>query len=526
MKEKIYILGLIAFILAGCYEDKGNYDYKEVNDLVSITFTPEPVISGGNYSYKYRQPALDTLRVTYSPKVTQSSVTDESNLEYQWITWKTVKNKTVYDTVFSKELSLKFPPKKSSAYTPLFRVIDHLTGVEYYSQFSMKTQVPFVKSWFVLHGQQGDRKLGVVEGVNEENEEPSIIYDVYEDMWGIRRFQDATRLLYTLDGSDWSSGAVEHIVVIQSDSCSYMHSFDLVVKKGFELMMPNVIPRPRLAYGVGEETGASCLLVDQTGHFYWEKGDGWFFDVKTNEDTKDYIVDKIFLSRRNYVTVWDKIHKQFMYYAMGENPWIRSLTDRPADEGEAILKLFDEGVFAEDEWVNQEVLYMGQGNNDMSEDGVIVVAKDNEQSCTIYQIGFDGKGGSSFLEVNKTLAPKMKLEASSQFATSIAFTDQIFFSRGSAVYLYNMISGEEIYLYDAGGPITKLQFRIARWYDEGYGAKGANNRLAIVVNNPDGTGELHEIFLDAAGDIEKTMVHTGFGPIQDIIFTAPGIMRY
>ena len=42
MKKNIYILGLIAFILAGCYEDKGNYDYKKVNDLESITFTPGP----------------------------------------------------------------------------------------------------------------------------------------------------------------------------------------------------------------------------------------------------------------------------------------------------------------------------------------------------------------------------------------------------------------------------------------------------------------------------------------------------
>ena len=50
-------------------------------------------------------------------------------------------------------------------------------------------------------------------------------------------------------------------------------------------------------------------------------------------------------------------------------------------------------------------------------------------------------------------------------------------------------------MYDAGGPITKLKFRIARWYDSGYGTIDANKRLAIVVDNPDGTGELHEICL-------------------------------
>ena len=65
MKNKIYILGLIAFILAGCYEDKGNYDYKKVNGLESITFTPEPEITENSYNYKYRQPAEMCIRDSF-----------------------------------------------------------------------------------------------------------------------------------------------------------------------------------------------------------------------------------------------------------------------------------------------------------------------------------------------------------------------------------------------------------------------------------------------------------------------------
>lgn len=528
MKNKIYILGLIAFILAGCYEDKGNYDYKKVNGLESITFTPEPEITENSYNYKYRQPAVDSLRVTYTPIITQSEAEDESNLEYQWVLSKTVDKKTVLDTVFSKELLLKFPPKKASSFSPLFRVIDHSTGVEYYRQFSMKTEVPFVTSWFVLHGQPGDRKLGVIEGVNKNEDEPLITYDVYKDIWGVRRFQNATRLLYCpSDGSDYTARTVEHLTVIGSDSCSYMHAFDLVVAKRFELMMPSVSPRPRLAYGIGDETGAGTMLVDESGHLYWAKGNGWYFVAKTNEDTENYITDKVFMSLFSYVVVWDKVHKQFMYYSMSNNPWVRDDSEiHPEDQGSAVLKLFEEGVFEEGEWDNQEVLYLGQGNSEMSKEGACVVAKDNKQNYIVYQIGFNGQGGNSFIEVNKVPATSMKLDEDSQFATSIAFMDQIFYTRGSAVYLYNMVSGEEIYLYDAGGPITKLKFRIARWYDSGYGTIDANKRLAIVVDNPDGTGELHEIFLDAAGDIEKTLVHTGFGSIQDIVFSTPGIMRY
>ena len=177
MRNRIYILGVVAFMLGGCYEDKGNYDYKKVNDLESITFLPEPTErTETSCNYRYRQPSLDTLRVTYTPVVTQSDVTGEDNLEFQWITSKTVNKKTVLDTLRSKELTLKFAPKKKTSYAPLFKVIDHSTGVEYYTKFNMNTVVPFVNSWFVLHGAQGDRKLGVVEGINAETDELSVVY--------------------------------------------------------------------------------------------------------------------------------------------------------------------------------------------------------------------------------------------------------------------------------------------------------------------------------------------------------------
>jgi len=389
----------------------------------------------------------------------------------------------------------------------------------------MNTVVPFINSWFVLHGAQGERKLGVVEGINSEGDELSVVYDAYEDIWGVRRFQNATKLLYlSSDGSDYSNLIVEHVFVIQPDSCTYMHPFDLVVNKRFELMMPSVSPRPRLAYAAGDGHAAG-FLVDEKGHLFWTRGAGWFFSVKTDENAKDYQVKDIFLSESGYATIWDKVRRRFMYYDITENRFYRGNADiHPEDESSVSLTLFDEGIFADDEWNNQDVVYMGQGNSDISEEGTIIVAVDDQQNYMIYQIGFRGLG-TSFIEVSKTPAVNMNLDATSQLATSVAFKDQIFYTRNSAVYLYNVASGEEIYLYDAGGTIAKLQFRIAARYDFGYGTIDANKRLAVVVNNPDGTGELHELFLTSGGDVDKTLIHTGFGEIQDIVFANPGLVR-
>lgn len=522
MKNKICILWIVAFILGGCYKDKGNYNYKEVNNLELITFTPEPTEqTETSLNYRYRQPSLDTLKVTYTPVLTQSGITGEDNLEFQWITSKTINKKTVLDTLRSKELTLKFAPKTKTSYAPLFRVIDHSTDVEYYTKFNMNTVVPFVNSYFVLHGESNKCKLAVIQGVNEINEEPSIIYDVYEEIWGIRRFQEASSLIYfSKDGVDYDAGIIEHIIVVSKDSCWYMHPFDLVVTKRFELMLPNMYPRPKLTYGVGNGTEAA-FLVDDNGHLYWAKGLGYFFPVKTNEDTKGYHASKVFLSESDYATVWDEEQKRFMFYNMKRCPWSREESYiHPEDETGVVLTLFDEGIFMENEWLNKRVVWIGQGNNNFSEKGSTVVAVDGKNNYTVYQIAL----GNS-VKVNKIPVPNMKLQANSQLATSFAFQDQIFYSRDECVYLYNMASGEEIFLYDAGGPITKLCFRIAHEYDDGYGSIDANRRLVVVVNKTGGMGEVHDVFLNIAGDIMKTTIHSGFGSIKDIIFSSPGVVR-
>lgn len=67
---------------------------------------------------------------------------------------------------------------------------------------------------------------------------------------------------------------------------------------------------------MGDEKGDRTVIVDENGRFYWAKGYGYYFAVNTEEATKDYIVDKIYIAEDLYVIVWDKVHKQFMYYGM------------------------------------------------------------------------------------------------------------------------------------------------------------------------------------------------------------------
>ncbi|MDL2320691.1 hypothetical protein LJC45_06135, partial [Alistipes sp. OttesenSCG-928-B03] len=183
MRRTIYpAVCALALILGGCYGDKGNYDYSEINEM-SVTFTPEAAQYDAEhyaYTYTYRQPATEPLSVTYTPQVAQSQVEGDANLEYEWIVTKNSKT-AERDTVRTRELTLEFAPKVKTTYDVRFRLTDSRTGIDLYRSFRMMTEVPFIHSWFVLHGAEGERRLGVVE-YPDNSERTEAVADAYEAM--------------------------------------------------------------------------------------------------------------------------------------------------------------------------------------------------------------------------------------------------------------------------------------------------------------------------------------------------------
>ena len=143
MKRLIFIVGFVAWFLVGCYDDKGNYDYKDINTIDGLTFMPTPITveEGNTYRYEYRQPAQEEMKVTYSPVFTQSMVEGEDNVEYLWTVGYKDGSENVVDSVFTKELELTYPPKKTTRYNVKFRLSDKRTGVDHYRDFTMTTKV-------------------------------------------------------------------------------------------------------------------------------------------------------------------------------------------------------------------------------------------------------------------------------------------------------------------------------------------------------------------------------------------------
>ena len=132
MKKTISIFMLAALLiggLTGCYEDKGNYKYRDINE-VTYKILPE---SEDGY-YRFKQPPVDTMYVDYTVDLSQSQATNEENLEFLWLVSYSKDKKTVTDTITTRDLRLTFPPKKSSAFDIVFSLTDKQTNVSSYKE--------------------------------------------------------------------------------------------------------------------------------------------------------------------------------------------------------------------------------------------------------------------------------------------------------------------------------------------------------------------------------------------------------
>lgn len=71
MKQIIYILAVL--LLTACYDDKGNYDYKQIN-ILDV---------GLDEMYSVRV-AGDTV-ITIQPRLSQALQENKDNLEFMWL---------------------------------------------------------------------------------------------------------------------------------------------------------------------------------------------------------------------------------------------------------------------------------------------------------------------------------------------------------------------------------------------------------------------------------------------------------
>lgn len=171
--KKIYfvILFLSVCLLYSCYEDKGNYEYQQLNDVtISIPLETSEYSLG------------DVLKI--EPTMSFATGKESGDLVYSW---------SLNRREISAERNLNWIVDEEGKYMDLrLTVTDHRTGVSYFGSEMITVTSPYVNNgWLILSEKEGTSMLTflrpttkTVQGEGGKEEE---VYDcvVTKDVYGI-----------------------------------------------------------------------------------------------------------------------------------------------------------------------------------------------------------------------------------------------------------------------------------------------------------------------------------------------------
>lgn len=134
--KKIVLAVIFCIVLIGCAEDKGNYNYKDLND---ITITLKPVTEDGSGS-----DVMHDQQYKITPELKRLLSASEEGLSFEW---------TVGSEVVSKERNLDIiVPKKWSfgAKNGRLAITDSKTGMKYFAPFKFNLINSFGFGYYML----------------------------------------------------------------------------------------------------------------------------------------------------------------------------------------------------------------------------------------------------------------------------------------------------------------------------------------------------------------------------------------
>ncbi len=533
-RNNILAGGLFVLLAVGCYKDKGNYDYKDVNNF-EIVLSPES--TNEDNSYTINQPPIDTAHFTLTANIEQTLESGKENLFFEWISTITINKEIVQDTVHAEQITLAFPPGKSTEYSVLCRVKDLTTDIEYFKNITVKTQVPFYNAWLLVHGANGDRKLGAIEWDVDGNMRWTA--DIATTM-GQQAFPYLTSITYTPMGYATNYPQSDRLLLTSgADSSFAMRPFEFTKIANWNSMLPGYAQNIKIKGKIfGSDVQDYMGFTDENGRFFWGRAMGYFYEAWSHQ-VPGYHVDCFYVNREGYATLWDANNKRFMYYNYQENngysPWNPARQD---DRNTAEIAYFESISVAEMQ--DKKILYAGRGTKSVEdeEEPTLFIAKDGAGVCYLYQFSYstddkgDGKSkgkdedkddGSSIGKVERDTLHTVRFNERTLFAASDEYNEQLFYVQDNQLFRLNLNNKENIDLHSVEGTIKQFAFRVTNQLNEGpEETRRLNMRIiGLVIQKADGTDEFQEIYMDNAGDVTdvKTYQLDGVTSIVDCAYT-------
>lgn len=543
--KKIISAFMSAALLSGCYQDLGNYEYTldSMNEIVSINFSPQ--ISSYKIELQRALTEKDKVR-RITADVEQTLAKNYDNLDFNWYISHTDENdKIVNDTIHTKGyLDVVLPVGEDKSYDVFLQVYDKSTTLSKYSSFKIVTRPLFKNSLFILHGNEGNRKIGNIEIIGKETFARTDITPMTPD----NIYSDATGFAYTIfyNFETSQNNVLEYFaqnLTIFGDGTgtNVYNAFGMDLK-----FVSSQIFKPesedfkfKKIVQTGDPDHQYKVVLTETGDVYignnlhalYRPG----YSIELNNDNalhqSDYRITAATITHNRFV-FWDAKNNRFLYCIKDDNEGMAT----NSKEGESVnpnlkstrpvidANIDYTGLLKSPEDLTAVLGYINYRNNYETQNAYFVFRDENDDTYYRYTlqqltVGEDKDGMASSpnrktrenkkdpafsISCEKLLNIKPECNPTTFTYNSWFTNNYLFYADKNTVYRYNVLSGDNVPMYVApqGYEINLIKFRT----EDSHVYSGDLGRYLSIAMFNGNYSAIAEIKLNTAADLDKDFV--------------------
>lgn len=539
------VLPAAALLLAGCYNDEGNYTYDDSIHDISVGLNSMYGVRLADSAYNY----------TIHPNITTADG-DRSYLSYTWVMNTSDANSLANDTIgHDSTVTLRIDPDQSPmVYNYYLRLYVNNSKTNTVTMVPTQLEVakPYTKCWLVLHNVGGHAEMGSVEYAGSDVIVTPNAYsnDSHRSFTG-KPLNIATVLHSTDEYTvGYNSEAYLYVNTTNQDESgiyNQTHKFDLVSAWSGVNYIPYIDPGSKvdLANAQFASSGNGGLVICSNGQVArnWASDGPYIMSMTPDQTvTGNYYISKIAAGPHTAIG-YDSIGHRFVHLALQTGSMWSYV-------GGSISRIpYKNGTDAIDPNridPNETVINIVNGYHyDISSR-----ANWQRYSCYAYALGAGSmshvyvfryypltSGTDAVVPADYEFVTPDGVTQNTPMASGPTFNNIIFYAAGNKIYRLDISTGNATVIWQSDDPratisCLKMAVDSYAWGNtsnsdqtgaDSYGVPFVRV-LGAGVNLSNGTGEMVVLQLNTAGRVDddnkypSIQINSGFGPIKDIAF--------
>lgn len=488
-KFYLWVLLIISCLFVSCDEDKGNYDYAEINEAIFEGIETE-----------YIGTTAAPFEIIPTLKFTQDKEIDDARYKFEWVAIN--ESKLILDAdkrtdlADTKNLQLAALNLKVGNYEVFYRVTDVQTGVQWSTSFKLKVENGIYEGWMIMCDVNGTARLDMISKI-KGNYTP--IYDVLYDTGSALVLKGKPVNVYCYElGPETNDFGI--YVTSSGTGTTRIHpdTFDWLVNYYLSFEMVSAVPTDFAAdfiVGLKSQFGSDyeSLMYKNGDVYHYNRSMDLFYGIPINivyDETEAF-------KAAPFIAIGDGFDNGSVLY---DDTNKRFVSLYPSDQRCEELEygdLFDYNT-------GMDLLYMSNGKY-IASDAVYAILK-NPTDSKVYLAIMDLGGNSQLFYEEIPVDIARDISQSDYYAVNPDF-NLIFYNVGSKVYGYSFGSQTSRLMLDKGSEaITLMKFDSTSPYDKELVVATYNN----AANK--GTFEIYQVpGINANLVLKET--YTDFGKI-------------